>query len=503
MTGCPSYVSITVINHVDAEELFRYDALVLCPPSFNITLRVPNSAHSLLSSPSSADYYGGGDETTTFEVRLSDPSQTYSVYLTHIGIRSNGDDDDSVEDINDGDDDELVNRKSEAVVIRSTSSIFHDSTSQSSNESSIFAGLAGVVLVSLVALTITLIHVDPATTDGVRRLRSPVFGGSCFQPPVRVPALPPYGYSYCDSRDTCRRPAADDNEDDVTVPLPQLPPPPRAPTSSSAAVRCDDNKQQKGCQSRSFGCCASSSPSNIRVLVLIYAALWIAYSFAATFTAVSLAVSVIVRPDVERIRSAADGFRIRSEHQRVLVNQTIMSAVDGHRHSELRRHARQMAERHRACETHVDRLYASWAEEIDILKNSFAGGPCADCRRLSAVNRQFERRYTDRSNYYVGKMAEYERTLRGRIDDALRKSIGKYNAYLKAVADSPWTSFVTTAVFNGTLLPVAGSNSRRSEAEDTSVKSDSPFGIAFEVDEVTIVHRWSNQFWQRLECRRS
>lgn len=490
MTGCPSYVAITVINHADAEELFRYDALVLCPPSFNVTLRVPNSAHL---AQLSRDYYG--DAATTFEVRLSDPVQTYSVYLTHIELRSNGDV--AEHDINDGDEDR-VNRKSEAVVIRSTMSSSHELTqTSSSSESTIFAVLAGVVLVSVIALTVTLIHVDPTTADGVRRLRSPLFDNisSCFRPTDTKPTLSPYGYSYCDSHDTCRRSGAVENDDDVTASLPQVPPPPRAPTSSSAA-RCNDGKQRKHYDSHRLGFCASSSPSNIRVLILVYATLWIAYSLAATFTAVSFAIGVLVRSDVDRIRSASDNFRTRSDPQ-LLANQSIMSAVDRHRRSELRRHARQMTERHRACETHVDRLYAAWADEIDASTTQSTGDPCTDCRRLSAVSKQLEQRYTDRANDYMKKLADYERTLRGRVDDALCQSVGKYNMYLKAVAESPWTSFVANSLLNGTLLPVSGGSTSQSESYVIHGGSDSSFGVAFEVDEVSVVHRWSNQFWQR------
>jgi hypothetical protein len=492
-------VAITVINHADAEELFRYDALVLCPPSFNVTLRVPNSAHPLPLAPLSRDNTGG--DATTFEVRLSDPVQTHSIYLTHIEMRSNGYHDDSVEhDVDDGDEEESVSRKSEAVVIRSTMSSSLESTQTSStSESTIFAVLSSVVLVSVIALTVTLIHVDPTTADGVRRLQSPLFGtssSSCFQPSARTPALPPYGYSYCDSRDTCRRTGAADNDDEATASLPQVPPPPRAPTSSSAA-RCDEGKQRKHHDSRGLGLCASSSsPSNVRVLVLVYATLWIAYSLAATFTAVSIAVGVLVRSDVNRIRSTADNFRTRSDPQ-ILANQSIMSAVDRHRRSELRRHARRMIERHRACETHVDRLYAAWAGDIDSSMKALAGDPCTDCRRLSALSKQLEQRYTDRANDYVKKLTEYERTLRGRVDDALRQSVGKYNIYLKAVAESPWTSFVANSLFNGTLLPISDGSSRPLEPHVIHAGFDSSFGVAFEVDEVSVVHRWSNRFWQR------
>ena len=69
MTGCPGYVGITINNRLDLEELFRYDLLVFCPAKFNVSFKVPN---------------WGLDPDKTFDIRLDDAKQTYSIYLTHM-----------------------------------------------------------------------------------------------------------------------------------------------------------------------------------------------------------------------------------------------------------------------------------------------------------------------------------------------------------------------------------------------------------------------------------
>lgn len=69
MTGCPGYIGITINNRHNMEELFRYDVLVFCPQTFNISFKVPN---------------WGQDPDKTFDIRLDDAHTTYSIYLTHM-----------------------------------------------------------------------------------------------------------------------------------------------------------------------------------------------------------------------------------------------------------------------------------------------------------------------------------------------------------------------------------------------------------------------------------
>jgi len=70
MSDCPSYLSITINDRRQAEQLINYDLLVFCPPQFNVTFWLPN---------------WGQLSTKTFDVRLRDSQQrTHVVYLTHL-----------------------------------------------------------------------------------------------------------------------------------------------------------------------------------------------------------------------------------------------------------------------------------------------------------------------------------------------------------------------------------------------------------------------------------
>ena len=62
MSFCPGYLSITINDLQDAEELFRYDALIFCPATFNMSFKVPNR---------------GQKPDRTFEIRLEDAKKSY------------------------------------------------------------------------------------------------------------------------------------------------------------------------------------------------------------------------------------------------------------------------------------------------------------------------------------------------------------------------------------------------------------------------------------------
>lgn len=83
MTGCSSYFSLKVI-HLDIREiLFHYDVLVLCPPSFNITLRAPAAVDITIETRRTVPM-----TTNSFQVVLGDWSQNYSVFLTDARIQN-------------------------------------------------------------------------------------------------------------------------------------------------------------------------------------------------------------------------------------------------------------------------------------------------------------------------------------------------------------------------------------------------------------------------------
>ena len=69
MSGCPGYVGIVINDRTELEEIFRYDTLIFCPTTFNMTFHIPNRGQRM---------------DRTFEVLFEDSEKSYSVYLTHM-----------------------------------------------------------------------------------------------------------------------------------------------------------------------------------------------------------------------------------------------------------------------------------------------------------------------------------------------------------------------------------------------------------------------------------
>lgn len=69
MSGCPAYLGVTINDRLEAEQLFRYDVLIVCPAEFNLTFKVPN---------------WGQQSHKTYDVTFRDPSKTYSVFVTYF-----------------------------------------------------------------------------------------------------------------------------------------------------------------------------------------------------------------------------------------------------------------------------------------------------------------------------------------------------------------------------------------------------------------------------------
>lgn len=70
MSGCPAYLGLTINDRLEMEQLFHYDLLIVCPPEFNLTFKVPN---------------WGQQTHKTFDITFQDPSKTYAVFSTHLG----------------------------------------------------------------------------------------------------------------------------------------------------------------------------------------------------------------------------------------------------------------------------------------------------------------------------------------------------------------------------------------------------------------------------------
>lgn len=71
MTSCPGYLGVIINDLLASEELFRYDLLILCPYTFNLTFRIPVS----LDRPDVA-----------FHVRFTDPQKSYDASLSHATL---------------------------------------------------------------------------------------------------------------------------------------------------------------------------------------------------------------------------------------------------------------------------------------------------------------------------------------------------------------------------------------------------------------------------------
>lgn len=69
MTNCPAYLSIVINDRTELEEIFKYDLLISCPPTFRITYKIPN--WKLL-------------QEKTFDVMFDDSKKIHRVFLTHL-----------------------------------------------------------------------------------------------------------------------------------------------------------------------------------------------------------------------------------------------------------------------------------------------------------------------------------------------------------------------------------------------------------------------------------
>ena len=69
MTDCPGYLSIKIFDRQESEGLFRYDLLVSCPPSFNLSFIIPTLGVKL---------------DKTFDVLFSDAKKEFRVFLTYL-----------------------------------------------------------------------------------------------------------------------------------------------------------------------------------------------------------------------------------------------------------------------------------------------------------------------------------------------------------------------------------------------------------------------------------
>jgi len=69
MSDCPGYLSITISDRIEREELFKYDTLVPCPPVFNFTFFIPTLSLK---------------QSKTYDVELNDAKSVYRVFLTYF-----------------------------------------------------------------------------------------------------------------------------------------------------------------------------------------------------------------------------------------------------------------------------------------------------------------------------------------------------------------------------------------------------------------------------------
>ena len=73
VTDCPAYLGVTLNDRTSGDELCRYDALVSCPPQFNLTVDVPRPPRD------------HGDRS--FEVVLHDSKVEQRVFLSTLLVR--------------------------------------------------------------------------------------------------------------------------------------------------------------------------------------------------------------------------------------------------------------------------------------------------------------------------------------------------------------------------------------------------------------------------------
>jgi hypothetical protein len=74
LSDCPGYLSVTINDNTDKEELFLHDVFVTCPPRFSLAYKVPSKVKV----------------NKTFTAILHDGKHTHHIHLTSFVRTASG-----------------------------------------------------------------------------------------------------------------------------------------------------------------------------------------------------------------------------------------------------------------------------------------------------------------------------------------------------------------------------------------------------------------------------
>ena len=435
MSDCPAHLAVTIIDLVLYDELFRYDLLILCPSTFNVSFRFP-----CVLTRSTQDLM-----TSSFDVHLSDASRSYHVYLTHVNLRRSSYEEDS--------------ERSEAIVFHRRVSV---STSSSWDHSLLFFVVAAVVVV--LAVLSAFIHADRDTRPArwIALTSAPAVN-EC-RPSSSGAART---YHLCGNGHVGRLSTLDQT---------------RSPPVFNVKHHCY-------CRPTNGRPVRVVSTNRYRLLVCAYATLWVVTGFLATFNVFFYVVSVLVDADWRYIAAMTGDGQTDMARVRRTVEANFSLKIDVRGRDELRRYRDGVVERVHACRSHVDNTVRR-TSAILATKSAHVSDVGSSIAALTAEQ------YTNRLAAYGARVDAFTAAFQSKLTSALGRIMRRYAAYVDSLVNNVWLRFAVN-LFNSTHQASPSSNHLKDYG--LSNQAMASFGSFLDVDEVKQVEMWVLRFWQRYE----
>jgi len=294
MSDCPAYLAVTITDLLLHDELFRYDLLILCPSTFNVSFRFPTST----TTPDLM--------TSSFDVHLSDAVMSHRIYLTRVNLRHVVDADDDVDDV----------ERSEAIASGGPVG------SSSSWDQYMLVYIVSAVVLAVLALMFAFIHASQHVRPARRLVLTP-----------DVAVSPSRTYHWCVNGHVGLSSAAVHTS---------------ASTFYNVNYACDCHSADDARSVRVV------STHRYRLLVCAYASLWLITGLLATFNVFFYVVSVLVDRDWQQMAAVTGSGPVDVVLHRQTAETNLSRVIDAHRRHELRQYRDGTAQRVHACRNHVD-----------------------------------------------------------------------------------------------------------------------------------------------------
>lgn len=374
--------------------------------------------------------------TSSFDVHLSDAAISHHVYLTHADLRqlsfSYNDDDD---------------KRSEAIVFDRRVSA---STSSSWDHTLLFS----VVAVAVIALSLLSAFIRADRHTNAARW-------------VAVKILPP-AVNECrpsTSRAVCTYQLYSNGH-----------------IGRSTSVFCNVPYSYCYHNGRSY---RVISTKRYRLLVGIYATLWVVTGLLTTFNVFFYVVSVLVDPDWRYVAAITRDGHADMSHFRRTVETNFSQFVVGHQHDELRRYRNAVVERVHACRNHVDNTIHRTSA---ILATQSAA--VSDIGWWIAA--QTAERHVSRLTTYDVRIDAFTDAFESKLTAAVGRSLRRHRTYVNSLISNAWLRFAAD-IYNSTHQAPPPAN--------LGIEAVAGFGNFLDVDELKQVEAWVLRFWQRYDLR--